>query len=104
MPNLGKLNNLNGGKMPEIPPGMKIEDLKDAFYNLPPNMKDRLNEMAQCTYIYTSIFQLWQSSVIDFYLERNILESKRVFVNYLSSITNTLHPKRYKGILYGRVT
>lgn len=48
MPDLNKLNNMNGGKIPEIPPGMKLEDLKDAFYNMPPSMKDRLNEMAQC--------------------------------------------------------
>jgi hypothetical protein len=50
MPDLNKLNNLAGGKIPEIPAGMKLEDLKDAFYNMPPSMKDRLNEMAQCKF------------------------------------------------------
>jgi len=48
MPDLNKLNAFGGGKIPEIPAGMKIDDLKDAFYNMPPEMKERLNEMAQC--------------------------------------------------------
>ena len=55
VPNLADmpdLTKLNGGKMPEIPAGMKLEDLKDAFYNLPPNMKERLNDMAQCKSFY----------------------------------------------------
>merc|ERR1712226_1248736 len=33
--------------MPQIPAGMKLDDLKDAFYNMPPQMKSKLNEMAE---------------------------------------------------------
>lgn len=61
MPNLNKLNDMTGGKIPEIPPGMKIEDLKDAFYNMPSEMKERLNEMAQCKFpvsILESIYKI----------------------------------------------
>ncbi|KAL3857375.1 hypothetical protein ACJMK2_012050 [Sinanodonta woodiana] len=39
--------NLMGGMfMPHIPHGMKLDDLKDAFKNLPPGMKERIDAMA----------------------------------------------------------
>ena len=43
------LNNLKD-QMPQIPPGMKLDDLKDAFHNMPSSMKDRLSDMAKCMY------------------------------------------------------
>ena len=59
MPNLNVINNFKDGKIPEIPPGMKISDLKEAFYNLPPSMKEKLNEMAQCKFSHcVKVFKL----------------------------------------------
>ncbi|KAK3606432.1 hypothetical protein CHS0354_041372 [Potamilus streckersoni] len=40
--------NLMGGmNIPPIPPGMKLDDLRESFRNLPPSMKEQLDSMAR---------------------------------------------------------
>ncbi|KAL3857372.1 hypothetical protein ACJMK2_012047 [Sinanodonta woodiana] len=40
-------NLMAGMNFPPIPPGMKLDDLRETFRNLPPAMKEQLDSMAK---------------------------------------------------------